>query len=419
MPAGTRGSPQDQSTFGASQFEMKICVAYCNDTQPHHTTDLDAGFCRRKQMHQRIVGHRELPARKGPTVTVEDHHGLSRRQTHASDSDRMRPPLPSAAKLLHHLSFEECLSAVSVREQWSMAMGSKGFRGILERLPGVAASGAGKAGEATTSGHSAIRPRALPPLNTRKLIGTPEFGRARAGFNHDRCSAGFFVPLLALQTGQRSAGTGRLSDPASDAAVNLCTLQPAQQARDGDNDQFLEGGPGSRAEAAHWPLTSLPSSVGDAPRGLATGLCAPWPPHVDAFGAPAESSCHRGCDWESPGRAGLPSAPITGVATSESTAASLSCSMYGRAPGDWIPDRPSVRARCVSRRASTGRHKPDGVRRRRALIRQNSALRQGGALPGTDSIPLLKRVSQVRILPGAQEKRPARSMLLAGLRHGT
>ncbi len=71
---------------------------------------------------------------------------------------------------------------------------------------------------------------------------------------------------------------------------------------------------------------------------------------------------------------------------------------------------PFMRARCVSARSGTGRHAPDGVRRRRALIRKNSTLRQDRAPPGKDSIPLLKRVSAVRFCPGAPQ--------LNGLRPG-
>ena len=41
-----------------------------------------------------------------------------------------------------------------------------------------------------------------------------------------------------------------------------------------------------------------------------------------------------------------------------------------------------------------------------ALTRCNSPTRQPPTLPGKDSIPLLKRGSQVRILPGAQRVKP-------------
>ncbi|MGW1542551.1 hypothetical protein ACWCPM_20330 [Streptomyces sp. NPDC002309] len=53
----------------------------------------------------------------------------------------------------------------------------------------------------------------------------------------------------------------------------------------------------------------------------------------------------------------------------------------------------------------TGRHEPDQVARRTLLTRANSIARQRQAPPGKDAIPLLKRVSQVRILPGAPAKR--------------
>ena len=60
----------------------------------------------------------------------------------------------------------------------------------------------------------------------------------------------------------------------------------------------------------------------------------------------------------------------------------------------------------MSGRSDTGRHEPDQVARSALLNRGNSTARQRRAPPGKDSIPLLKRVSQVRILPGAQPKRP-------------
>lgn len=49
----------------------------------------------------------------------------------------------------------------------------------------------------------------------------------------------------------------------------------------------------------------------------------------------------------------------------------------------------------------TGRHEPDQAARRAVLTRENSTVRQRQAAPGKDPIPLLKRVPQVRILPGA------------------
>lgn len=61
-----------------------------------------------------------------------------------------------------------------------------------------------------------------------------------------------------------------------------------------------------------------------------------------------------------------------------------------------------TRARCVSGRSDTTRHEEDRGRSRMALTWQNSTTRQTRALPGKDAIPLLKRVPQVRILPGAQ-----------------
>ncbi len=61
-----------------------------------------------------------------------------------------------------------------------------------------------------------------------------------------------------------------------------------------------------------------------------------------------------------------------------------------------------MRARCVSGRVSTRQHTQDQAPCRAPLIRQNGTARHGLEPSGTDSIPLLKRVSQVRILPGAQ-----------------
>ncbi len=61
-----------------------------------------------------------------------------------------------------------------------------------------------------------------------------------------------------------------------------------------------------------------------------------------------------------------------------------------------------MRARCVSGLSGTARHEPDGGLNSAALTRRNSTTRQRRALPGKDSIPLLKRVSQVRNPAGAQ-----------------
>ncbi|GGT24228.1 hypothetical protein GCM10010254_50780 [Streptomyces chromofuscus] len=49
--------------------------------------------------------------------------------------------------------------------------------------------------------------------------------------------------------------------------------------------------------------------------------------------------------------------------------------------------------------------------RRAVLTRGNSTARQCQAPPGKDSIPLLKRVSQVRILPGHQPEGPGPIMV--------
>lgn len=73
----------------------------------------------------------------------------------------------------------------------------------------------------------------------------------------------------------------------------------------------------------------------------------------------------------------------------------------GRRLAFGFPGRGFVRARRVSGWCGTGRHERDEVRRRRLLIRRNNTLRHRRAPPGKDSIPLLKRMSQVRILPGA------------------
>ena len=65
-----------------------------------------------------------------------------------------------------------------------------------------------------------------------------------------------------------------------------------------------------------------------------------------------------------------------------------------------------LRERCVSGRPGKERHEQDRARSRVVLIRQNSTTQQRRAPTDKDSIPLLKRVSQVRILPGAPAKRP-------------
>lgn len=61
-----------------------------------------------------------------------------------------------------------------------------------------------------------------------------------------------------------------------------------------------------------------------------------------------------------------------------------------------------MRERCVSGLPGMGRHEQYRAGSRMALIRGNNTAWQRQAPLGKDSIPLLKRVSQIRILPGAR-----------------
>ena len=70
----------------------------------------------------------------------------------------------------------------------------------------------------------------------------------------------------------------------------------------------------------------------------------------------------------------------------------------------------AARERCVSGLSPTRRHEPDQEVRHALLTRGNSTARQRRAPLGKDSIPLLKRVSQVRILPGAQSAQQVRGL---------
>jgi hypothetical protein len=63
-----------------------------------------------------------------------------------------------------------------------------------------------------------------------------------------------------------------------------------------------------------------------------------------------------------------------------------------------------MRARCVSGLRGTKRHGRDRLHSYALLTRGNSTVKHGRAPPGKDPIPLLKRVSQVRIPPGTSRK---------------